>query len=60
MKDRPGHDRRYALNCGKIQRELGWKPAISLDEALRQTINWYQRNTERMMGSPWWGISFLI
>jgi dTDP-glucose 4,6-dehydratase len=45
VKDRPGHDRRYALNCDKIRQELGWKPAISLDEGLRQTIEWYNTNT---------------
>ncbi|MFZ1974493.1 MAG: dTDP-glucose 4,6-dehydratase [Candidatus Acidiferrales bacterium] len=45
VKDRPGHDRRYALNCDKIQRELGWQPAVSLDEGLRQTIEWYNTNT---------------
>jgi dTDP-glucose 4,6-dehydratase len=44
VADRPGHDRRYALNCEKIQRELGWKPAISLDRGLRQTIEWYRNN----------------
>jgi len=46
VKDRPGHDRRYALNCEKIQRELGWKPAISLEEGLRQTIDWYRTNLQ--------------
>jgi dTDP-glucose 4,6-dehydratase len=44
VADRPGHDRRYALNCEKIQTELGWKPAISLDRGLRQTIEWYRNN----------------
>jgi len=50
VKDRPGHDRRYALSCAKIERELGWKPAISLDEGLRQTIEWYERNSEWLDG----------
>ena len=50
VKDRPGHDRRYALNCDKMESELGWKPAISLEEGLRQTIDWYKRNTEWMAG----------
>lgn len=44
VQDRPGHDRRYALNCKKIDTELGWRPAISLDDGLRQTIDWYKNN----------------
>jgi dTDP-glucose 4,6-dehydratase len=51
VKDRPGHDRRYALGCDKIERELGWKPAISLEEGLRQTIDWYRTNTEWLAGA---------
>jgi dTDP-glucose 4,6-dehydratase len=50
VADRPGHDRRYALNCEKIQRELGWKAAISLDDGLRQTIEWYRTNTKWLEG----------
>jgi dTDP-glucose 4,6-dehydratase len=46
VQDRPGHDRRYALACDKIDRELGWKLAISLDDGLRQTIEWYRSNTK--------------
>jgi len=42
VQDRPGHDRRYALDCKKIQSELGWKPLISLEDGLRQTIDWYK------------------
>ncbi len=45
VQDRPGHDRRYALACKKIERELGWKPAISLADGLRQTIDWYKANS---------------
>ncbi len=44
VADRPGHDRRYALDCTKIQTELGWKPEISLEDGIRQTIEWYQDN----------------
>jgi dTDP-glucose 4,6-dehydratase len=46
VQDRPGHDRRYALTCDKIEQELGWKHAISLDDGLRQTIAWYRSNTK--------------
>ena len=42
VQDRPGHDRRYALTCEKIKTELGWRPAISLADGLRQTIEWYR------------------
>ena len=41
VADRPGHDRRYALDASKITQELGWKPAYSFEEALTVTINWY-------------------
>ncbi len=44
VADRPGHDRRYSLDCGKIRRELNWKPTISLDEGIAQTIAWYKQN----------------
>jgi dTDP-glucose 4,6-dehydratase len=46
VKDRPGHDRRYALDCSKAKRKLGWKPMISLDEGLRRTIEWYESNPD--------------
>jgi dTDP-glucose 4,6-dehydratase len=46
VKDRPGHDRRYAMNYSKIQRELGWKPARSFEDALRETVEWYLSNWE--------------
>ncbi len=44
VADRPGHDRRYALDCGLARRELGFAPARSLDEALEATIHWYLEN----------------
>ncbi len=46
VKDRPGHDRRYALSCDKIERDLGWKPSIALDEGLSQTVEWYKANPD--------------
>ena len=44
VQDRPGHDRRYALNCDKIKTELSWRPVMSLKDGLRQTIDWYESN----------------
>lgn len=46
VKDRPGHDRRYAIDATKINRELGWKPTVTFEEGLRETIDWYLANTE--------------
>ena len=48
--DRPGHDRRYAINCGKIKAELGWKQSYRFDDALRHTIRWYLGNREWVDG----------
>lgn len=44
VKDRPGHDRRYAINCAKIRRELGWEKFFSFEESLQFTIEWYMSN----------------
>ncbi len=41
VKDRPGHDRRYAIDCSKIERELGWRPRIAFAQGLRDTVRWY-------------------
>jgi dTDP-glucose 4,6-dehydratase len=41
VKDRPGHDRRYAIDARKLERELGWKPAESFDSGIRKTVQWY-------------------
>jgi dTDP-glucose 4,6-dehydratase len=46
VKDRPGHDRRYAIDAGKIQRELGWTPAHTFQTGLRETIVWYLKNQD--------------
>jgi dTDP-glucose 4,6-dehydratase len=45
VQDRPGHDRRYAIDCTKMSRELGWSPQVSFEEGLAATIRWYQENT---------------
>ena len=46
VKDRPGHDRRYAINAEKLKDELGWKPDTDFSEGIKQTIKWYCDNTE--------------
>ena len=46
VRDRPGHDRRYAINATKIAEELDWKPAVSFEEGLRKTVLWYLDNSE--------------
>lgn len=46
VKDRPGHDRRYAIDASKIQRELGWKPAHKFEGGIRETIRWYLDNQD--------------
>lgn len=45
VKDRPGHDRRYAIDASKIYKELGWKPTVTFEEGLSETIDWYLENT---------------
>ena len=46
VKDRLGHDRRYAINSSKIQHDLGWKPSVKFDEGLRNTVKWYLQNSD--------------
>lgn len=48
VADRPGHDRRYAIDCAKIETELGWRPRHSFEDGLRQTVRWY------LDRSDWW------
>jgi dTDP-glucose 4,6-dehydratase len=47
VADRPGHDRRYAMDAAKIRRELGWEPSEDFDSGLRKTVSWYLAN-------QWW------
>ena len=44
IKDRPGHDKRYAIDASKIKNELGWEPSLQFDEGLSKTIDWYLNN----------------
>jgi dTDP-glucose 4,6-dehydratase len=48
VTDRPGHDRRYAINFSKIHNELGWQPAVTLEEGLKKTVDWFVANED------WW------
>lgn len=48
VRDRPGHDKRYSIDSSKIQRTTGWKPRYNFDQALKETVAWYQNN------SKWW------
>jgi dTDP-glucose 4,6-dehydratase len=48
VTDRPGHDQRYAIDAGKIERELGWRPRESFESGLFKTVKWYLTN------EPWW------
>jgi dTDP-glucose 4,6-dehydratase len=45
VKDRPGHDRRYAIDSGKMMKELGWRPTVTFEEGIIKTIDWYLANT---------------
>jgi len=48
VKDRAGHDLRYAIDSTKLQRELGWKPSLQFEEGLEKTVDWYLANQEWM------------
>ena len=50
VTDRPGHDRRYAIDARKIERELGWKPTETFDTGIRKTVQWYLANQEWVTG----------
>jgi dTDP-glucose 4,6-dehydratase len=46
VKDRPGHDKRYAIDASKLSNELGWKPSVTFEQGLSETIDWYLKNKE--------------
>ncbi|EKE16345.1 MAG: hypothetical protein ACD_11C00020G0050 [uncultured bacterium] len=48
VKDRPGHDKRYAIDATKIKNELGWEPTVSFEEGIKRTVEWYKDNQD------WW------
>ena len=50
VKDRPGHDFRYAINASKIKNQLGWTPKTSIEDGLRRTVQWYLTNRH------WWEV----
>ena len=60
VKDRPGHDRRYALDSSKLQRELGWAPIVPFEEGIARTIDWYTSNTDWLDHAPLRRVSQLL
>ena len=48
VKDRPGHDKRYAIDANKLKKELNWEPSLQFEEGLSRTIEWYLNNEEWM------------
>jgi len=48
VEDRPGHDRRYAVDSSRLRRRTGWEPQVSFADGLRTTVEWYRRN------ASWW------
>ena len=48
VADRPGHDARYAIDPGRMRRELGWRPSVTVEEGLQRTVRWYLENED------WW------
>ena len=50
VQDRPGHDRRYAIDASKVEKELGWCPMETFDTGIRKTVQWYLDNPEWVQG----------
>jgi dTDP-glucose 4,6-dehydratase len=60
VKDRAGHDLRYAIDSSKLQRELGWMPSLQFEQGLEITVDWYLQNTEWLTASHIRGLSSLL
>ncbi|NNF58655.1 MAG: dTDP-glucose 4,6-dehydratase, partial [Rhodothermaceae bacterium] len=65
VADRPGHDRRYAMDIGKIQRELGWAPRETLETGLAKTVDWYVAHSDWLTAlaaekglEAWWAENY--
>lgn len=57
VKDRPGHDRRYAMDFGRAEAELGWRPTVTFEEGLAATVQWYLAHEtwwRRVMSGEYW------
>jgi dTDP-glucose 4,6-dehydratase len=52
VKDRPGHDRRYAIDASRIEKELGWRPRENFESGQRKTVYWYLENREWVTNVP--------
>ena len=50
VQDRPGHDRRYAIDCSKMERDLGWRPQVPFADGLRETVRWYTEHEDWVAG----------
>jgi dTDP-glucose 4,6-dehydratase len=46
VTDRPGHDRRYAVDCSRAETELGWRPTVVFEQGLAETVDWYRTHTD--------------
>ena len=51
VADRPGHDRRYAVDATKLRQELGWAPSRSFRDGIRETVQWYLEHRDRLRGA---------
>ena len=60
VKDRPGHDYRYAIDASKIEKELNWNPSVTFNEGLEKTIDWYLNNEKWLKKCHLWRLQKLL